>query len=467
MVGMKRVLVHVVIIALLAILPIFLNHAIGYLPLFCYVFALGFGCLYVFVLRRGVVVSFENSAAGENCEGGGEQTSCTRPSSHLVSCIVENKSALPLIHACLEIEVLDPIVCADRAMASQTSTLKNTSELKRSFFSLPARKTLAHECFVPLQHVGVHSIVLRSILLRDPIGLVNTRAYFESETKVVCAPSICQIDSQEFEQAVMHESEMPERSVISDGFDYAGVREYAFGDPIKSVHWKLSARHEGLQTRLFEIDVNKRMAILLDFHAEDTADFAETFKLDKSGKKPSASGVSEQHIQENKKLKKEKNGTQDYLDINDAIVECGLSCATMAQNGGVDVRLCYSAKQGTCNFVSPPNDDELAHFTKELPVLNDDISTNCASFSLSECANRKNGFDNIVICTSALTHSLIESVLEINSMHISITVIYIVSRYMLENKKRECDESMGALVDAGVFCTCVCNAEDLRVGVSA
>src|SRR6185295_9251939 len=55
------------------------------------------------------------------------------------------------------------------------------------------------------------------------------------------------------------------------GPEYLGVREYRPGDPVRQVHWRLTARHGELVVRDLEEERMPRLAIWLDTPSEEVA----------------------------------------------------------------------------------------------------------------------------------------------------------------------------------------------------
>ncbi len=54
------------------------------------------------------------------------------------------------------------------------------------------------------------------------------------------------------------------KKVYDDPFEFAGLREYSRGDPMKYINWKATARTGDLLTNLHESTLSQRVAVLLD-----------------------------------------------------------------------------------------------------------------------------------------------------------------------------------------------------------
>ena len=50
----------------------------------------------------------------------------------------------------------------------------------------------------------------------------------------------------------------------TSGADFAGVRPIQHGDPLKQIHWRSSAKGQGLMVKIFEEELSGRISVLLD-----------------------------------------------------------------------------------------------------------------------------------------------------------------------------------------------------------
>ena len=169
---------------------------------------------------------------------------------------------------------------------------------------------------VQLGHTGVYAAGLKGVVLYDPLMLFWAYRSVEEEATLVSTPRDLVADAVEFSDMAVHESRTPVRTVLSDNVDYAGTRDYEYGDPLKSVHWKLSARAGELQTRLFETSVNTKMSVIMDFHSPD-------YEVD------------------------------ELMGCADAIVEAALAIMRLALRRNVEATLSYVDKDGTRMSRSP------------------------------------------------------------------------------------------------------------------
>jgi uncharacterized protein (DUF58 family) len=78
---------------------------------------------------------------------------------------------------------------------------------------------------------------------------------------------------------------------VSGGNDFAGVRCYQPGDPVRSIHWRTSSKGQGLMVREYHEELAGRVAILLDCTASDEMPGSET-ELDRGVRAAGSLAVS-------------------------------------------------------------------------------------------------------------------------------------------------------------------------------
>lgn len=97
-----------------------------------------------------------------------------------------------------------------------------------------------------------------------PFGLVQATHRSELAADVVVYPKLYPIEAPlaaGFDQVVGGKQSGKHR--VASGSQFAGVRPWINGDSIKSIHWKSSARGQGLMVKQFEEELSGRTAVLL------------------------------------------------------------------------------------------------------------------------------------------------------------------------------------------------------------
>lgn len=112
-----------------------------------------------------------------------------------------------------------------------------------------------------------------------PFGLTRSRRRIDVPSTLTVVPRW--VDLRSF--PILEPSSSPsdvlhERARTGAGLEYLGVRDYRPGDPMRSVHWRSSARASRLIVREFEIEIASRVGIVFAGrdHGEGSASAYET-----------------------------------------------------------------------------------------------------------------------------------------------------------------------------------------------
>ena len=400
----RQIALLVAVAAILAVPPIFVNHPIGYIPFITYLLIVLMSWGYLRIIARGFTVEHEFA------EG-----SCVRGNSVELPIILKNRSRLPILRARPQVYVKNPYGSIDHEVLAVAMV-----------------DALGDDCMntkVRLGHTGVYTAGLQGVVLYDPLMLFQAYASVEGQATLVSTPKDFAVDVVEFSDMAVHESSAPVRTVLSDNVDYAGTRDYEYGDPMKSVHWKLSARMSHLQTRLFEASVNTKLSVIMDFHSPDYED-------------------------------------EELLECCDAIVEMALAVMRLALRRNIETTLCYVDKDGEALSRSLPQAEEMDNFVSSLPRLSPEVSGRNALGLAERESDRFGGSDSIVFCTSSLSKELVARAVSMRGGHLSVTVILAVPRGSARAFYHDNQGIVAELSSAGVPCIVLSDASDLEQGPS-
>ena len=114
---------------------------------------------------------------------------------------------------------------------------------------------------------GRYRIGPLSVRLTDPFGLCELARSFASSDELVVTPVVTSLPSVRLGGDWTGGGEAASRSVAVSGTDDAATREYRYGDDLRKVHWKSSARVGELMVRREEQPFQSRATLLLDGRA--------------------------------------------------------------------------------------------------------------------------------------------------------------------------------------------------------
>ena len=106
-----------------------------------------------------------------------------------------------------------------------------------------------------------------SVRLSDPFGLCELDRSFSATDELVVTPVVTPLPPVRLGGDWAGGGEASARSIASSGLDDAATREYRYGDDLRKVHWKSSARVGELMVRREEQPFQSRATLLLDGRA--------------------------------------------------------------------------------------------------------------------------------------------------------------------------------------------------------
>lgn len=312
---------------------------IGWAGLLMMVVIVPLSLAYVRVLRAGVVV--DQGAGAADCERGST-----------MRFEASARNGTPL--ATLGIEPAFRVVDASgREVASTRASLA-----LGPFASQPLGFS------VSFPHVGIYELGISGIRLEDPLGLFPQAKPCAAATSVRVLPRLVPLKPIEFSLEAADESPKLRRALLSDSLNYASVRDYEPGDPLKSIHWKLSARQGDYLTRVYERYTNPSATVLIDFYSdwEDAAERAAMF---------------------------------------DVVVEAAFSIAEQARRRSLEVQVQFPDRFGGVRSVGDWSSRSLARMLDDMPPFGAE-GHDRAGFrdALREACLGREASGNIVVCSA-------------------------------------------------------------------
>jgi uncharacterized protein (DUF58 family) len=103
-----------------------------------------------------------------------------------------------------------------------------------------------------------------TVVSGDPFGLFHTSHQFPAEESLIVLPTIYEITAFPAAPGILPGGRTIRRKTSDVTPHAASVREYAPGDPLKSIHWPTTARRGKLMVKEFEQDPQAEVWIFLD-----------------------------------------------------------------------------------------------------------------------------------------------------------------------------------------------------------
>lgn len=268
----------------------------------------------------------------------------------------------------------------------------NIASEAETTLSLSPRESYDLGFSTTFEHIGTYSAGLDRIVVQDFLGLFTATVPNKTRRQVNVTPKIAPIDAIRFSVDATQETMKAAKSHVADSMDYSHVRDYVPGDPLKTIHWKLSARSDHYLTRLYEVHTNPGVAVVLDFFGPS----------DEAG---------------------------ELMSMFDCVVEAGFSIASYAREQGMDTELRYVDKNREERCLTSWAREDLPRIVDDMPRMeNDAASAGAAQDVIESQISSRYGQDNLVICSASIGSDMISLVVEAKLRRRSPLFIAVVPR---------------------------------------
>ena len=396
-----KIVLCVVIFAFLAFPALFVNTIIGYVPALAFVLFLMVSLVYVLIQRRSL--DFEESSNISDCIRGQEAE---------IAVLFNNRSFIPFLRIEAVFYVSD-LFGGDDMLASESVSLAPFETYRFSFG-------------VRFDHIGTYSAGLRKVIVRDLIGLFSFELKNDKKQTIQVAPRVFDISDLKFNHEILTENPNAFAPISDEGSDYMGVREYAIGDPMKTIHWKLSARNEIYYTKIYEVHGRPGIGVVLDFHSPEY-------------------------------------NAEDMMSIFDAIVESGLSMGSYALRNNMDFSLMYVNRAGIQQrvYAHNPSFDRLG-LVMDMPSISSKDYVGLALQMLGRQSRSPFSESNLAVCSSSIDDELVNALIDVRNRRRNPVLVAVVPPSFNAEQRRNFARPLKRLEAANISYTIISSADTLE-----
>ena len=280
-------------------------------------------------------------------------------------------------------------------------------------------------------HIGTYTAGLDRVRIVDFLNLFSAVIPNPNRQSVNVMPRILQLDGVQFSQDALVESVKASKTVQADSVDYAYVRDYVPGDPLKAIHWKLSAaRSQGYYTRLYEMPINPSVGVVLDFYG------------------PS-------------------NESAILMRFFDTVVESGLSLAEYARASGMDASVLYRDREGSEACLTSWDEGSLSEVIASMPPMSCDEADSVAALDIVRNQLFLNdGASNIIICTANVSAAMASIILEAKTRQRSAYLVAVIPSDLVGKEREDYAANLVRLDSSGAN-YCIISSVDELMGAMA
>lgn len=142
---------------------------------------------------------------------------------------------------------------------------------RRDVFALSPRQKITRTLDLHCAGRGYFRIESTGVTARD---LFLTRKYLASSsqrTELYVLPRPLPVHQLQIPFSRIMGEALSRKKIYDDPFEFAGLRDYSRGDPMKYINWKATARAGDLLTNLHESTLSQRVTLLLDMEGKGVA----------------------------------------------------------------------------------------------------------------------------------------------------------------------------------------------------
>jgi len=378
---------------------VFVNRVSGYLP-FLSLLCCGLLSLTHLLWIRERVEFSSDTESGRRVRGDSAKFTIS----------LKNNSILPIPALCAEL-------CLDNTNGHDRQTLP-------MYITLAPRSTTHFSFSADFTHIGSYRVSIRKFAVYDLFGLFRAARADEQICDIDILPRVHTLRSLPVSSALQADSSRAVSAVQMSGSDYVGVREYSFGDPIKMIHWKLSAHSAGLMTKQTESYTNTGISIVLDLRVPD--------------------------YDEDRRL-----------SVFDAIVESGAAIGDWASRSGMDYDLRYISRDCEKIRAMPESFREMDGDVKKMRAFSSNESAGLVESMLGIDCAAIYAQANVALCAALLTQEIIAALLGLRRFGKYPLLVFIIPTELDPKVRAEALEPLRKLQFAGIPCLVVSAAVEL------
>jgi uncharacterized protein (DUF58 family) len=144
------------------------------------------------------------------------------------------------------------------------------TQYHKSLFTLGPYRRIRRRHKITCVRRGVYRLSGVTVTAGDLFGMVERTRRYPVEAELVVYPQVTALDDVPLPHHGWQGDVTVRRWLVDDPFTVAGVRDYRSGDPMKSIHWKATARTGSLQVYRREFTAERRLMVMLNVEDRET-----------------------------------------------------------------------------------------------------------------------------------------------------------------------------------------------------
>lgn len=390
-----------IIVLILSLAPaVLVNRPAGYLPFFALLFYGILSAAQLILVKKKFALSIA-----------GVEGNCFRSDTGEFGIWMENKSCLPV-----------PNIYVSFFIRSKNGKERHSYPMN---LTMSPKEKRRFEVEADFSHIGMFETGLEELRIYDLLGIICMDCPVEEVKQVAVLPRQYYLDDLPVSDVALNESNRSVTAASLSGYDYTGVREYAYGDPMKMIQWKLTAHACTLVTKQMESYTNVGMTAVLDFRIP-----------------PYEADVR--------------------LSMLDSVAEAGSTLGDFARRQGLDFDMMFFGLEGKRREM-PHSSEEFMPFLEDICIADGDRECNVVSILREDCSN-VHGQSNVILCTSWLDEEVVTALIFLKHCGKRPMLILFMPELIHDREKEAMLSPMHVLRCADIHTMVASSAEGLVMG---
>lgn len=153
--------------------------------------------------------------------------------------------------------------------ADSQSIVTDQTRFVPSFFMLKSYSKLQRVWNVTCLKRGIYNIHTIQLVGSDLLGAMSISQKAEVDITLTVLPKPIDYEELNLSPKYFYGEVLVKRLIMPDPFYRMGVREYAHGDTMNKIHWKLSAKEQKLMSYNNEFTSSQNMSLVLNMQSQE------------------------------------------------------------------------------------------------------------------------------------------------------------------------------------------------------
>ncbi len=279
----------------------------------------------------------------------------------------------------------------------------------KSFSLLPFQKK-SFTFGITCKYRGYYTVGIKSIEFEDYLGIFRLSRKPDATKTITVNPRLISLDNFNIKTNYMSESHSILNNHFEDFTTISDTRKYAYGDSLKRIHWKLSAKVNQLMVKNFEGTSKTNCVIMLD-------------------------------------LQKNNYSYEQNIVLEDKLIECTVAVAYYCLSNWIPINFVYHSEE--VNKIEAKNTVDFDKIYDLLSNVSFDQDIHIKDLLNIYSRDNANKMD-LIIFTSNIDYDLYNELYNLKAAGHDVNIVYVCAEDLMVNDKNMVRDILTGLPEIGV-----------------